>query len=71
MNSLLLSIPRNANLSYQYYCLGLYEYLQREQLKEKWRALLDQPQSDQLLIQGNLTYLTLYTSTNKDCNIID
>ena len=61
MNSLLLSIPRKANLSHQYYCLGLYEYLQREQLKEKWRALLDQPPSDQLLIQGNFIYPTSYT----------
>ena len=71
MNSILLSIPRKANLSHQYYCLCLYEHLQREQLKEKWRALLDQPPSDQLLIQGNFTYPNhIHISTNKDCNVI-
>ena len=71
MNILLLSIPRKANLSHQYYCLGLYEYLQREQLKEKWRALLDQPPSDQLLIQGNF-YLsnTIYMCIHLPTKIV-
>lgn len=40
----------DANLSHQYYVLCVYEYLQRQILKEKWKKLLNS--KHQLLIEG-------------------